>query len=194
MKSVTIRQICRTQQPPSLAHIKQKFQPFMLRRGMAQLGAQRRLRSPVSVIASRQPMGEAKPHEVRRIMLKAHSHLDMLERGLVPAGDEETHDYLCHVVGIAQIRVCDIGMSNKAGGGIDAANELLLTLNAAAQGLLRARERHAKNGKWGLDGPAIEPLRATLEIYEQVLNASSAQQMEQAQGVRLASLRRAARG
>lgn len=192
MKSVTIRHICRTQQLPSLAHIKQKFQPFMLRRGLVQLGAQRRLRSPVSVITSRQPMGEAKPHEVRRIMLRAHSHLDMLERGLVPAGDEETHDYLCHVVGIAQIRVCDIGMANKAGGGIDAANELLLTLNAAAQGLLRARQRHTKTGRWGMDGPAIEPLRGALDIYETVLNASSAQQMEQAQGVRLASLQRAA--
>lgn len=192
MKSVTIRNICRTQQLPSLAHIRQKFLPFMLRRGLVQLGAQRRVRSPAAVIESRQPMSEAKPHEVRRIMLKAHSHLDMLERGLVPPGDEETHDYLCHVVGIAQIRVCDIGMANKASGGIDAANGLLLTLNAAAQGLMRARERHAKTGRWGLDGPAIEPLRASLEIYEQVLSASSAQQMEQAQGVRLASLRRAA--
>lgn len=185
MKSVTIRQICRTQQLPSLAHIKQKFQPFMLRRGLVQLGTQRRLRSPASVIASRQPMGEAKPKEVQRILLKAHSHLDLLERGLVPAGDEETHDYLCHVVGISQIRVCDIGMANKASGGIDAANELLLTLNAAAQGLMRARERHAKGGKWGLDGPALEPLRGALDIYETVLSASSAQQMEEAQGVRL---------
>lgn len=190
MKSVTIRHLCRSQQLPSLAHIRQKFQPFMLRRGLVQLGAQRRLRSPVSVIASRQPMGEAKPGEVQRILLKAHSHLDMLERGLVPPGDEETHDYLCHVVGIAQIRVCDIGMANKDSGGIASANELLLTLNAAAKGLLRARERHAKNGKWGLDGPAIDPLRESLEIYEQALSASSAQQMEQAQGVRLASLRR----
>lgn len=196
MKAVTIRNICRTQRLPDLAHIRQKFQPFMLRRGLVQLGAQRRLRSPVSVIESRRPMGEALPHEVQRILLKAHSHLDMLERGLVPAGDEETHDYLCHVIGIAQIRVCDIGMANKASGGIASANELLLTLNAAAQGLMRARERHAKTGRWGLDGPAIEPLRASLEIYEQVLSASSAQQMEQAQGVRLASLQRtaAARG
>jgi len=185
MKSATIRNICRTQQLPSLGHIKQKFQPFMLRRGLVQLGAQRRLRSPASVIASRQPMGEAKPHEVRRIMLKAHTHLDMLERGLVPPGDEETHDYLCHVVGISQIRVCDIGMANKDSGGIDSANQLLLTLNAAAQGLMRARERHAKAGKWGLDGPALEPLREALDIYETVLSASSAQQMEQAQGVRL---------
>lgn len=193
MKSVTIRQICRTQQLPSLAHIKQKFQPFILRRGLVQLGAQRRVRSPMSVITSRQPMGEAKPGDVQRILLKAHSHLDMLERGLVPTGDEETHDYLCHVVGVSQIRVCDIGMANKAGGGIDAANELLTTLNAAAQGLMRARQRHAKTGRWGLDGPAIEPLRGALDIYETVLSASSAQQMEQAQGVRPASLQRAAR-
>lgn len=185
MKSVTIRHLCRSQQLPSLAHIRQKFQPFMLRRGLVQLGAQRRLRSPVAAIASRQPMGEAKPGEVQRILLKAHSHLDMLERGLVPSGDEETHDYLCHVVGISQIRVCDIGMENKDSGGIDAANGLLLTLNAAAQGLMRARERHAKAGKWGLDGPALEPLRVALDIYETVLNASSAQQMEEAQGVRL---------
>ena len=188
MKSVTIRRLCRSQQLPSLAHIKQKFQPFILRRGLVQLGAQRRLRSPVAAIASRQPMGEAKPGEVQRILLKAHSHLDMLERGLVPAGDEETHDYLCHVVGIAQIRVCDIGMANKASGGIASANELLLTLNAAAQGLMRALERHAKTARWGLDGPAIEPLRGALEIYETVLSASSAQQMEQAQGVRLRCL------
>jgi len=185
MKSVTIRNICRDQQPPSLAHIRQKFQPFILRRGLAQLGAQRRLRSPAAAIASRQPMGEAKPHEVRRIMLKAHTHLDMLERGLVPTGDEETHDYLCRVVGISQIRVCDIGVANKDSGGIASANELLLTLNAAAQGLMRARERHAKADKWGLDGPALEPLRGALDIYETVLNASSAQQMEEAQGVRL---------
>lgn len=188
MKAVAIRHLCRGQKLPTLGHIGQKFQLFMLRRGLVQLGVQRRLRSPVSAIASRQPMGEAKPHEVQRILLKAHLHLDMLERGLVPSGDEETHDYLCHVVGIAQIRVCDIGMANKASGGIDAANELLLTLNAAAQGLLRARERHAKAGKWGLDGPALDPLRGALDIYETVLSASSAQQMEEAQGVRLRCL------
>lgn len=135
-----------------------------------------------------QSMGEALPREVEQIMLKAHAHLDMLSRGAVPADDEETHDYLCHVVGIAQIRVADIGLANRRSGGIDTANGLLLTLNAAAQGLLRARQRHAKTGKWGLDGPAIEPLREALDIYETVLSASSAQQMEHAQGARLRAL------
>lgn len=187
---VRSRKLCRQQQRPRLAHIKQRFQPFMLRRGLVQLGAQKRLQAPVTAIVSRRPMGEALPREVDRIMLKAHSHLDMLVRGLVPAGDEETHDYLCHVVGVSQIRVMDVGMANKATGGVAIANELLLTLNAAAQGLLRARGRHGKTGAWGLDGPAIEALRGSLDIYEEVLRASSAQQMEHAQGARLRALQR----
>ena len=187
---VRSRKLCRQQQRPRLAHIKQRLQPFMLRRGLVQLGAQKRLQSPVAAIVARQPMGIALPREVTRIMLKAGMHLDMLVRGLVPAGDEETHDYLCHVVGVSQIRVMDVGLANKANGGIATANELLLTLNAAAQGLLRARERHGKTGAWGLDGPAIEALRGSLDIYEEVLRASSAMQMEHAQGARLRALQR----
>ena len=191
---VRSRKLCRQQQRPRLAHIKQRFQPFMLRRGLVQLGAQKRLQSPVAAIVARQPMGIALPREVTRIMLKAGMHLDMLVRGLVPAGDEETHDYLCHVVGVSQIRVMDVGLANKANGGIATANELLLTLNAAAQGLLRARERHGKTGAWGLDGPAIEALRGSLDIYEEVLRASSAQQMEHAQGARLRALQAQLKG
>lgn len=185
---IPARKLCRHQQPVSLAHVRQKFQPFMLRRGLVQLGAQRRLRGTVAALVARQPMGEALPREVERIMLKARTHLDMLVRGLVPASDEETHDYLCHIVGVSQIRVMDIGLANRRTGGIESANELLTTLNAAAQGLLRARQRHAKTGRWGLDGPALEPLRDAIDIYETVLSASSAQQMEHAQGARLRAL------
>ena len=193
-RKIPARKLCRQQQRPRLAHIKQRFQPFMLRRGLVQLGAQKRLQSPVAAIVARQPMGIALPREVTRIMLKAGMHLDMLVRGLVPAGDEETHDYLCHVVGVSQIRVMDVGLANKANGGIATANELLLTLNAAAQGLLRARERHGKTGAWGLDGPAIEALRGSLDIYEEVLRASSAMQMEHAQGARLRALQAQLKG
>lgn len=141
-------------------------------------------------LGNRRPMGESDPARVRDIMLKAGMHLDMLVRGTVPASDVETHDYLCHIVGISQIRVMDIGLANRESGGVSTANELLLILNAAAQGLLRARERHGKTGRWGLDGPAIEALRGSLDIYEEVLSASSAMQMERAQGVRLRSLQR----
>lgn len=54
----------------------------------------------------------------------------------------------------------------------------------------RPRQRHAESGRWGLDGPAIEALRGAIEIYEEVLRASSAQQMEHAQGARLRALQR----
>lgn len=185
---IPARKLCRTQQRPSLAGICQPYPAFLIRRGVAQLAKTKRANAIGKAIGARQTFGEALPHEVERIMLKAHSHLDMLARGLVPDADEETHDYLCHVVGIAQVRVCDIGAANGKAG-IDRANELLTTLNAAARAMLRARERHQATGKWRLDGPGIEPLRDSLAIYEEVLRASSPMQMEQAQTVRLAKLR-----
>lgn len=129
------------------------------------------------------PMSEALPREVEQIMLKARLHFDMLMRGAVPDSDEETHDYLCHVIGVAQIRVCDIGLANGKAG-IDRANDLLTTLNAAARAMLRARERHQNTGKWRLDGLALDPLRDSLAIYEEVLRASSPMQMKLAQTVR----------
>ena len=185
---IPARRLCRAQRRPSLAGIRQPFPAFLIRRGVAQLAKIKRTDAVGKAIGARQTFGEALPHEVEKIMLKAHSHLDMLVRGLVPDADEETHDYLCHVVGIAQIRVCDIGAANGKAG-IDRANELLTTLNAAARAMLRARERHQATGKWRLDGPAIDPLRDSLAIYEEVLRASSPMQMELAQTVRMAKLR-----
>lgn len=193
-----LRTVARRQKRPSLAGIRRRVTDAALWvKCRYQLGrkvllqAQRQDKANKATVSLRRskPMAEAAPRDVERIMLKARLHLDMLVRGTVPTGDVETHDYLCHVVGIAQIRVVDIGVANRASGGIQSANELLDTLNAAAQGLLRARERHDRTGRWGLDGPAIEPLRESMDIYETVLGASSVMQMEQAQTVRLASLK-----
>lgn len=187
--ALPVRRMCRNQRIPDLSHIKQKFRPKMIRIGLALLGQKRRQQSPLAAILSRQPMGEAMPHECRRIMLKAHSHIDMLARDRVPDDDEETHDYLAHCIGVAQIRVCDIGIADRHNGGIQSANELLDTLNAAAQGLLRARRRHTDIGRWGIDGPGLIAIRGAIEIYETVLYASSAQQMEHAQTTRLEQLK-----
>lgn len=192
---IPARKLCRSQQRPSLAGIERRLSMAAMK---AIYLANRELLKKVHRIAASvratkaigasRPMGESDPARVSSIMLKARTHLGMLVRGAVPAGDKETHDYLCHVVGISQIRVMDIGIANKSQGGITAANELMLTLNAADQGLLRARQRHSKTGAWGLDGPAIEALRGSLDIYEEVLRASSAMQMEHAQGTRLRTL------
>ncbi len=191
---ISARKLCRRQQRPSLTHVRRRLSDgFVLWLHRGQL--KKTVRTVKGERATRalersQPMGKAMPREVERIMLKARMHLDMLIKGAVPDADEETHDYLCHVVGIAQIRVCDIGLTNRMTGGIETANDLLVTLNAAAQGLLRARQRHEKAKRWGLDGPAIKPLREALDIYETIMEASSAMQMEQAQTVRLDKLKK----
>ena len=192
---IPARKLCRQQQRPRLPgtrnHPVAMYFRYAAMRALPllkKMADQAEAGRATKALGSSRPMGESDPANVRNLTLKAGTHLDMLVRGLVPADDEETRDYLCHVVGIAQIRVCDIGLANRRSGGIDTANELLLTLNAAAQGLLRARQRHAKTSAWGLDGPAIEALREALDIYETVLGASSAMQMEQAQGARLRAL------
>lgn len=140
------------------------------------------------VINRSRPMGEAEPDLVRNLMLKAHTHLEMLRMGSVPANDAATHDYLAHIVAISQIRVIQIGAADS--NGVGQANELLAVLNAAARGLMRARQRHEKAGKWGLDGPALEPMRESLGIYEDILRASSPLQMEHAQSRRIDEIKR----
>jgi hypothetical protein len=194
---IPARKLCRQQQRPRLPGIRNHPTAAYFRIAamhglplLKKMKYQAKAGRAVKALGNSRPMGESDPERVRDLTLKTRAHLDMLVKGLVPSGDEETHEYLCLVVGIAQIRICDIGLANKATGGIEVANELLLTLNAAAQGLLRAHQRHAESGCWGLDGPAIEALRGAIEIYEEVLRASSAQQMEHAQGARLRALQR----
>lgn len=144
-------------------------------------------KATVSLKRSR-PMAESEPGLVRDIMLKVNMHFDMLMRGALPKGDIETHDYLAHIIAISQIRVIQIGVANKASG-MTEANDLIGCLNEAGKGLLRARQRHSKTGKWGLDGPAIEALRDAIGIYEEIMRASSPLQMEQAQDIRIQELR-----
>lgn len=118
------------------------------------------------------------------IMLKAHSHLHTLMHGQLPASDTEAHDYLAHIVGIAKIRTQDIGGPQ--------ATDVIADLNQAAQALQRARDRWHRMGKWGLDGPGLLTLPVALDHYEAILRASSPQQMEHAQTVRLDRLKAAA--
>lgn len=133
-------------------------------------------------MAAHKPMDSAE-HEgtVRHIMLKAHSHLDLMMRGQVPGRDTESHDYLTHCVGVAQIRAVDIGG--------DGANDVIQDLNEAAMALRRARDRWERIGKWGLDGPGLQALPVAVHHYEAILRASSPQQMEHAQTVRLDQLK-----
>lgn len=128
-------------------------------------------------VAGEEPSANTADH----IMVKAHTHLDMLMRGQLSTGDTETHDYLAHCIGIAQIRTLDIGGP--------LANDVMQDLNDAAMALRRTRDRWERMGKWGLDGPGLQALPVALDHYETILRASSPQQMENAQTIRLEQLK-----
>ena len=115
-------------------------------------------------------------------IINARLTLKMLIDGTVAVDDTDQHDLMAHVIGIAQIRTLDIGGSG--------ANDVLATLNTAAQALSRCRARWEKLRKWGLDGPGIVAMREAVDIYEAILRASSPRQMEHAQMVRLDQVKR----
>jgi hypothetical protein len=108
---------------------------------------------------------------------RASTSLFKMKNGLVDDNNTDVHDDIAHFIGVSQIRIRDIGGP--------VAGEIIDELNKAARAILRARERHERTGKWGLDGPAIGELDYALAIYTEVVRSSSPQQMEDAQGKRL---------
>jgi hypothetical protein len=117
-----------------------------------------------------------------KAIINARLTLKLLAEGTVQPDDTDQHDLMAHVIGMAQIRTLDMG-----GDGADAVMD---SLNTAAEALQRCRERWEKLGKWGLDGPGLVALREAIDIYEAILRASSPQQMENAQMVRLDQVKR----
>lgn len=124
------------------------------------------------------------------VMARARMALYRLENGQITKDDAEPHDLLAHSIGIAQIRVHDIAAADPTPAAIATANELIHRLNDGAMTLSRVRERWEKTSKWGLDGPGIVHLRDSLDIYEEILRASTPRQMEDAQMVRLDKLKK----
>ena len=123
-------------------------------------------------------LGAAPTSEISESAItRASTALFKMKNGLVDDEDTKAHDDIAHFVGVSQIRIRDIG-------GFDA-GLVIDELNKAARAILRARERHSRTGKWGLDGPAIAELDYALAIYTEVVRNSSPQQMEDAQGKRL---------
>lgn len=112
-----------------------------------------------------------------RVMTEARIALTCITDGTAGAGDTECHDMLAHCIGIAQIRILDIG-----GPG---ASNIMADLSEASQGLYRARERWQRTGKWGFDGPAMQSVYHAIDTYEIILRSSSPLQMENAQHIRL---------
>lgn len=123
------------------------------------------------VIQGSRPYGEANPKAATGIMVKLRLALQRLSDMATPDDDIQDHDELMHALAVALVRSHEI-----AGSG----NPCKEPLMAGVKALQRASERRARKGRWGLDGPGIQELREALDIYEEVLMASSPKQMQTA--------------
>lgn len=57
-------------------------------------------------------------------------------------------------------------------------NPLCVEVAQRAQAaLMRCAARHEKTGRWGFDGPALQELEVVIDLYEQMLELSTPEQM-----------------
>ena len=112
-----------------------------------------------------------------KVMDDANQAFEKIANGQAGPSDTDCHDMLAHCIGMAQIRINDIGGPLAA--------EVIEDLNESAKALIRSRERWQHTCKWGFDGPALHSVRNAINTYEAILRSSSPLQMEHAQNVRL---------
>lgn len=94
-----------------------------------------------------------------------------------PADTQTDFELLAHAVIVAQIRTYDIGGPN--------AQEVLTTLNTAVGALDRVKSTWNAEKEWRMSGQDAVLLRDALDIYEQIVLASTPMEMEEAQTTRL---------
>lgn len=123
------------------------------------------------VIQGSRPYAEANPKAASQIMTKTRLCLQRLSDLATPPDDIQDHDVLMHALAVALVRSHEIAGSN---------NPCKEPLMAGVKALQRASERRERKGRWGLDGPGIQELREAVDIYEEILMASSPKQMQTA--------------
>lgn len=106
---------------------------------------------------------------------------DLLAHRVAPE-DTRAADLVSHAIDMAHIRALQIQP--------DEANPALPTIMAAKAVMHQVRLRRVRVGAWGLAGPEREPLLAAIDIYEEVLKASSPHQMAKAVDIRREALRK----
>jgi hypothetical protein len=104
---------------------------------------------------------------------------ETLRTGEDSTGSGDPWDILAHAVDVGTIRAIEI-----AGNDPDK-NPMLPIMLKANAALKRIRERHDRLGKWALDGSAVVELRAAMDVYQEILMASSPAQMSKAAEVRM---------
>ena len=95
-----------------------------------------------------------------------------------PPDPERTFDMLSHALGVAVIRALQIQPD-------EAHNPALPILKAGSEALIRAITRYQDAGTWGMDGPGRQDLTDAVDVYEEILCASSPAQMAKATDERL---------
>lgn len=76
---------------------------------------------------------------------------------------------------------CAINVGGARSEQIDGNKPALAVFDAAGEALTHAQRRNDVHGRYGLSGPEREHVKAAIEIYEQVLRASSPRQMHLAE-------------
>lgn len=133
------------------------------------------------VLSQCAPYAENKRYRSDKLLLELRLGLQQMIDMTLPSDDYKAHDCLSHAIAVAHIRAVQI-----AGRGDD--NPALPILRDAAAALSRTCDRWHKTKKWGLDGPAIQKLKDAVNLYEEILMASTPRQMQDAFDIRLARL------
>jgi hypothetical protein len=118
------------------------------------------------------------------VLAEARMAYQGIKDGLFTPDQTDPYDMLAHVVGVAKIRVIQIGGEDPE------VNYVLPTIHLAEDALRRIRARWDKLQAWGMDGPAIVELADALDIYQEILTQSSPQLMADATSARIAILNR----
>ncbi|GLS13638.1 hypothetical protein [Hydrogenophaga electricum] len=108
--------------------------------------------------------------------------LDDLLAHRVKPDDTRAADLVSHAIDMAHIRALQIQPDDD--------NPALPPLLAAKAAMYQVRQRRVRVGAWGLAGPEREQLLAAIDIYEDVLKASSPNQMAKAVDIRREALRK----
>lgn len=133
--------------------------------------AKQRLHGVDNVVARCTPYKDNTYFDYKAILLPIHLALDGFIKRTVPPDDRDSYNALAFAFNEAKARYLDIGGKG---------NPAIALLDKAADALERTLDRYRRIGEWGLDGPAIQELTDGVSLYEEVLLASSPNQMHDA--------------
>lgn len=126
-------------------------------------------------------------HAQERLLESINSVRGALERLTHHVTDELFDALVIHqALGIARVRAVQIGG--------EADNPALPYLDAGQRAMEAVHERHQRTGKWGFAGPERQAAFDGVDVYEELMRASSPQQRSAAMHEYEAQLKRAGHG